>query len=180
VRLPGADVKTRAELDAQISAVGISRKDLSYFESARREVLNLRQSAPQSDEDFAARCSVSGDLLSQAFSQKEETVRATEAIAAEAERQRQEKEAQLEQERLHAQQLERSDESFRMLKNQKAALDAKLLTVLGGPDEFATYSAYRNLIEGMIENRQEAQALGSHSADLELKALTTQLKKLEQ
>jgi hypothetical protein len=179
-RLSDTDVKTREELEVQISAVGTSRQDLSKFESARREMLNLGQSAPQSDEDYSARCSVSCDHLSQTFSKKEQTVSAKEAIAAEAGRQRQEKEAQLEQGRLRAQQLDSSDESFRRLKQQKVALEAKLVTVLGGPDEFATYSVYRDLIEEMIQNRQQAQALGSRSAEREMEALNSQLQKLGQ
>jgi hypothetical protein len=178
-RLPSGDVKTRTELNDQISAVDAARHDLNNFESARREMMNLGQAVTQSDEDESTRCSVSCDALSQTFSRKEEVVREAEAIAAEAERKREEKEAQAVQARIRAQQLKQADEDFRMLEKQKTALDTKLFTALGGPDEHAIYAESRNLLEKMIENRQLAQTLGSRSAQQELQTLTRQLQKLQ-
>jgi hypothetical protein len=179
-RFPKGNVNTRSELNAQISAVDTARQDLNKFESARRELVNLGQAVAQSDEDYSTKCSASCDALSQTFSKKEEAVRTAEAIAADAERQRQEKEAQLKEERIRAQQLERVEEGFRNLNKQKATLDAKLLTALGGPDEYAIYSVYRNLLAEMIQNRQQAQALGSRSAEQEMQALIARLQKLQQ
>lgn len=197
-RLPMSVVKTRAEQNSQISAFNTARRDLRRFESTRREVLNLSQSVSESDEVYSAKCSSSLDILSQIFPKEEEGIRAAEAIAAEAElqrqksiraaeaitaeaeRQRQEKEARLEQEQIRTQQLESVNESFRKLKKQRAVLDAKLLTALGGPDEYATYTMYRSLLEEMIQNRQQAQALGSRSSAQEAQALFAQLQKLEQ
>jgi len=179
-RLPSNEVKTRAELDAQVSAVDIARQDLNNFESARTAVISLSRSVPDSNEEYSAKCSSACELLSQTFSFKEETVRAAAVIEAEAARQQQEKEAQLEQERIRVGQLERVDEDYRNLKKRKAALNAKLLTMLGGPDEYAIYSVYRNLLGEMIQNRQQAIGLGSRSAEQEMQTLIVQLQKLEQ
>jgi hypothetical protein len=177
--LPKGEVKTRAGLKVQQVAVNTARQDLRRFESGRREMLNLNQSVPDSEEGYFAQCSSSLDTLTQLFPKEEESIRAADAVAAEAERQRQEREAQLQQERARTQELESVDESYRKLKRQRAALDAKLLTALGGPDEYATYSVYRNLLEEMIQNRQQAQSLGSKSAEQEMQSLAAQLLKLQ-
>jgi uncharacterized membrane protein YgaE (UPF0421/DUF939 family) len=136
----------------------------------------LSQIFPKEEEGIRA----AEAIAAEAELQRQKSIRAAEAITAEAERQRQEKEARLEQEQIRTQQLESVNESFRKLKKQRAVLDAKLLTALGGPDEYATYTMYRSLLEEMIQNRQQAQALGSRSSAQEAQALFAQLQKLEQ
>ena len=53
-----------------------------------------------------------------------------------------------------------------------------MVTVLGGSEENATYSAYKNLLKQMVRNRQQAQALGSRSAESEGQRIVNQLQKL--
>jgi hypothetical protein len=166
-RLPRGTVQSRAELTLQINSVADGRGDINQFEIARKGMVGLGQAVPQPDEDYAAKCSASYDLVAQSFPTKEDSVNAAETRAAEAQRQAE-----------RSQQLARADEDFRKLNKQKASLVSKMVTVLGGSEENATYSAYKNLLKQMVRNRQQAQALGSRSAESEGQRIVNQLQKL--
>jgi len=166
-------------LNRQIAALGSTQSDLTSFENARLEVVNLRQTVPQSDEEYAARCRSTCEMVAQSLPEQDQTIRQFESEAAEAEQKKQEKLAELQLQQQRSQQIATLDEEYHKMKRQQSALNTKLVTALGGSDDADTFASYRTLLQNMIQNRQQAVDLGAHSAEQELQTLTDQLQKLQ-
>jgi hypothetical protein len=178
-RLPSGRSATRTMLNRQIAALGSTQSDLTSFENARLEVVNLRQTVPQSDEEYAARCRSTCEMVAQSLPEQDQTIRQFESEAAEAEQKKQEKLAELQLQQQRSQQIATLDEEYHKMKRQQSALNTKLVTALGGSDDADTFASYRTLLQNMIQNRQQAVDLGAHSAEQELQTLTDQLQKLQ-
>ena len=76
------------------------------------------------------------------------------------------------------QQLVTLNTEFAKMRQQRTVLDSKLIGVLGTSDEAEAFASYRNHLEVMLENRQQALALGQRSVEPEIRALEEQMRKL--
>lgn len=170
-------VTNQAGLNAQIDAVSSARLAASKFDDARKELLSLAQPVPN-DGGAYGRCIASCDDLSKTFDDKAAAVAKAEAARTDLERKREEAVAEAEKEKEQAEQIAELNREYASLKKQRAALDAKVASALGSPDEDQVFSEYRALLEQMIRNRREVSSLGDNAAVNEEKVLLAQLHKL--
>lgn len=178
--LPSREVNTRFELEAQQAAAASTKRSLSDLQASHMRLLSLQQSSPLADQDLQEKCGAALANLSQTFEAKEAVVAATEKATAVAERLEAERQVAAAAERDRLQQLAAVDDRYRQFRRQQATIEGRLLSALGGQDEYEIYAQYRTLLESMIANRQQAQGLGSEAANGEVQGLTVRLQKLTQ